>query len=157
MIEVKLSFSTIGAAVAFLSGAGMASGSAASMVVASATEIAPPPEVKAPPKPRAPKATDSAVTAATESVVVESKPAAVQAPVETPSPSSAAEKPMDYATSDLAPRIAALVGDGRAAEVKAVLANYGAKNGREVPIDKLPAFSADIAALEAKAPAENLG
>ena len=62
-----------------------------------------------------------------------------------------------YATSDLPKRIADLVAAGRTPEVKAALAEFGAKKGPEVPADKLPEFAAAIKALEDKAPEEALG
>lgn len=152
MIEVKLAFSSVAEAVAFLADRN------ASMSVTGLCAQGSNPQQgqqEAPPKPSKGKISGSAAPAVTASAAAASAPVEGPAPVPTPSPTPPAT--IDYATSDLPGRIAKLVEAKRKDEVVALLTSFGVKRGPEVPADKLVAFAAALKAVEDKQPEESLG
>ena len=138
MTEIKLSFSTIAEAVAFLT-AGMAAVGASGVVVEESTKIKPavldaqiakaaaegqtkPAKVKTDPTP----ATTPEKPAATQ-------PTAAAVVADVPE-----KKALDYAT-DVSPKIALAAKHNRAAVV-AALSKFGVAKGTELAADKWPAF-----------------
>lgn len=154
MTEIKLSFSSIAEAVAFLT-AGMAATGATGIVVEESTQIKPdtqqavkaavdmqqaitkaaaegqtkPAKVKADPTPAATEVAKPAATSPTAAAV------AVDVP---------ATKALDYAT-DVSPKIATAAKHNRAAVV-AALSKFGVAKGTELTPDQWPEF---IAAMDA--------
>lgn len=144
MTEIKLSFSTIAEAVAFLT-AGMAAVGASGVVVEESTKIKPavldaqivkaaaegqtkPAKVKADPTP-ATTAEKPAATQPTAAAVVADAPEKKE---------TVSQKQLDYAT-DVSPKIALAAKHNRAAVV-AALSKFGVAKGTELTADKWPAF-----------------
>ena len=138
MTEIKLSFSTIAEAVAFLT-AGMAAVGASGVVVEESTKIKPavldaqiakaaaegqtkPAKVKTDPTP----------------ATTPEKPAATQPTAAAVVADAPATKALDYAT-DVSPKIALAAKHNRAAVV-AALSKFGVAKGTELAADKWPAF-----------------
>ena len=144
MTEIKLSFSTIAEAVAFLT-AGMAAVGASGVVVEESTKIKPavldaqiakaaaegqtkPAKVKTDPTP-ATTPEKPAATQPTAAAVVADAPATKE---------TVSQKQLDYAT-DVSPKIALAAKHNRAAVV-AALSKFGVAKGTELAADKWPAF-----------------
>lgn len=147
MTEIKLSFSTIAEAVAFLSAGMAATGSAlpsgeqaearhaaAATVIEALTKAAAegqikPAKVKADPTPATTPVATPAASSPTAAAVVADAPEKKE---------TVSQKQLDYAT-DVSPKIALAAKHNRAAVV-AALSKFGVAKGTELAADKWPAF-----------------
>ena len=153
-----MTFGSADDAIAFLAERSGAKAVTNSTPVTTAEVLAPSPaKAAADPKPASqakaqkavePTASPSAAPAETASAAAEPAPAPTPAPPPTPVATSTG-KPLEYASIDLPKRIAEMVGLGHTAAMKALLSEFGAKKGPEVPTDKLNEFDAKLQALEA--------
>ena len=145
MVEIKMTFGSAGEAIAFLA---ERSATTSPSPVAKSASATPATKAAADPKPvkGKPEAdSPSAVTAETASAAAEPEVVASPPP---PATTASTAKPLEYASSDLPKRIAEMVGLGHTAAVKALLAEFGAKKGPEIPAERLNEFDEKLKALE---------
>lgn len=152
MVEIKMTFGSADDAIAFLTERASAKTVTNSTPAVATAEVAPATtKAAADPKPaKAQKveASPSAAPAETVSAAAGPAPAPTPTPSPAPAPVAPAGKPMEYASSDLPKRIAEMVGHGHTAAMKALLAEFGAKKGPEIPVERLHEFDEKLKNLE---------